>query len=379
MSNPIGFSGPGSSVFGPGGGGGGSGGWSGVGQKDYGYLEWRLKQMQADMNIMWNRLNDLEEARDEKVEPEEVEGVDCSHMNPGKGYETATVKIDPVKINPDPSKLESNKDYALDWYINQYQNMCKEYNKVKIELDGKQSTLEMYIDQNHKFFDQIKKFEKKLDDKQKVLEMVMDQRDRYIKQLMDTEKKVKDLDRANYDLNTGNQILRGTIENFEDRILELEEEVKYHKAFAGSEKIKELDKPHATQLLPTQLNDYIDVLGNLAKKNKKIDDLTKKYEGEKAAAIKLEESSTYWQQEYNKQLQETDFLNKRLDFFEKMSYDLEMEKKDAKWYREQAIEKCIDIAERIKNDPLTIGVCKRQMIAICEDIQKAIKNEFGVK
>jgi chromosome segregation ATPase len=105
------------------------------------------------------------------------------------------------------------------------------------------------------------------------------------------------------------------------------------------EKVKELDKPYAPKF-----SDYIDALTSIGKKCKEID-----------------------------------FLNKRLDFFEKLSYDLEMEKSDAKWYREQAINKCIDIAERIKNDPLTIGVCKRQMVAICEDIQKAIKNEFGVE
>lgn len=47
--------------------------------------------------------------------------------------------------------------------------------------------------------------------------------------------------------------------------------------------------------------------------------------------------------------------------------------------KEQAIKKCIDIVEQIKNDPLTAGDGKRWMVAICEDIQRAIKNEFGVK
>jgi hypothetical protein len=57
----------------------------------------------------------------------------------------------------------------------------------------------------------------------------------------------------------------------------------------------------------------------------------------------------------------------------------ELEKNDAKWYKEQAVKKCIDIVEQIKNDPLTVGDGKRWMVAICEDIQRAIKNEFGVK
>jgi hypothetical protein len=80
-----------------------------------------------------------------------------------------------------------------------------------------------------------------------------------------------------------------------------------------------------------------------------------------------------------KKNQEIDILNHRIEFFEKMAHDLELEKNDAKWYREQAIKKCIDIVEQIKNDPLTAGDGKRWMVAICEDIQRAIKYEFGVK
>jgi predicted RNase H-like nuclease (RuvC/YqgF family) len=195
-----------------------------------GDLEWRLKQMQADMNIMWNRLNDLEEARDEKVKPDAGEPVN-------KHY------IECLKQN---AKLVEENDVLR----YQYETMKNETARCKSQLD---------------------QFEKIVADKQKVLD------------------------------------------------------------------------------------------------------------GEKAAAIRLEESSTYWQQKYNEQLQTTDILNKRLDFFEKLTYDLEMEKNDAKWYREQAIKKCIDIVELIKNDPLAVGGGRGWMVAICEDIQQVIKKEFGVK
>ena len=174
---------------------GGTGGWGGVGQRDYGDLEWQLKQMQNDMTIMWNRLNDLEEDRDEKDKPDAGE--------PANRY-----SVDCLKEN---AKLIEEND------VLQYQ-----YKTMREE----------------------------------------------------------------------------------------------------TVRCKEL----------------------LAKKN-----------------------------------QEIDILKHRIEFFQKMAHDFELENKDAKWYKEQAIKKCIDIAERIKNDPLTIGVCKRQMVAICEDIQKAIKNEFGVK
>lgn len=124
-------------------------------------------------------------------------------------------------------------------------------------------------------------------------------------------------------------------------------------------------------------NETVRCKSQLDQFEKIVADKQKVLDGEKAAAIGLEESSTYWQQKYNEQLQTTDILYKELDFFKKMGYDLEMEKNDARWYKEQAIKKCIDIVERIKNDPLTVGDGKRWMVAICEDIQRAIKNEFG--
>lgn len=238
---------------------------------DYGDLEWRLKQMQADMNIMWNRLNDLEEARDEK---DYIRGTKPDAGEPANRY-----FVDCLKEN---AKLIEEND-VLQY---QYKTMREETAKCK-----------------------------------------------------------------------------ATIKNLEDRIFELENESKELKG-----------------LLTTQANNFLSLLNQrdeLLIENKKLkEDLTKKYEGEKAAAINLEESSTYWQQKYNEQLQMTDILKHRIEFFEKMAHDLELEKNDAKWYKEQAIKKCIDIVERIKNDP---NPPRRHMVAIAEDIKKAIKNEFGVK
>jgi hypothetical protein len=169
----------------------------GVGQWDKNAdLEWRLKQMQDDMNIMWSRLNDLEEARDEKVEPyEAMESFKDAGEPVNQHY------IDCLKQNV--RLIEEN-----DVLRYQYETMKNETARCKSQLD---------------------QFEKIVANKQKVLEMTMDQRDA------------------------------------------------------------------------------------------------------------------------------------------------------AQWYREQAIKKCIDIVEQIKNDPLTDGDGKRWMVAICEDIQRAIKKEFGVK
>ena len=315
-------------------------------------LEWQLKQMQADMNIMWNRLNDLEEARDEKVEPYDVKDY-IRATKPDAGEPTHKYFEACLQEN---AKLIEENDVLRYQYEAMREQTIKNQDRIR-ELENENKDLggsittqannyRSLFNQRDELVKENKRLEKIVADKEKVLEMTMDQRDEY-----------------------GKTLIRLNNEN-----KRLEEDVR-----GAHERVKELDKPYATQLLPTQLNDYIDVLGNLAKKNQKIDELTKKYEGEKAAAIGLEESSTYWQQKYNEQLQTTDILYKELDFFRKLTYDLEMEKKDAKWYKEQAIEKCIDIVEKIKNDPLTSGDGKRWMVAICEDIQKTIKNEFGVK
>ena len=301
----------------------------------------RIDFLVGFINKMVRRIDLLENARDEKIEP----------------------------VSP-----------SIEWYVHQHHQLSRENELLKHDIqcfkDDYANGHKIRMDLTNKLIKERDDLSKTVADKQKVLEMVMDQRDRYGK--------------VNCDLEKSNQILRAKIKNHEDRILELEKENKrleedlrgahekvkeleslienyqigamgirkrileledenkeqlnliklYEAANADmAKKIKELDKPYATQL-----NDYIDALASIGKKSKEIDD-----------------------------------LNKKLDFFEKMSYDLEMEKKDAKWYREQAINKCIDIVELIKNDPLTVGVCKRQMVAICEDIQKAIKNEFGVK
>jgi hypothetical protein len=214
-----------------------------------GDLEWRLKQMQDDMNIMWSRLNDLEEARDEKVEPYDVmdsfRATKKDAGEPGNRY-----FVDCLKEN---AKLVEENDVLR----YQYEAMREETARCK------------------ELFDQLaienQRLEKIIADKQKVLD------------------------------------------------------------------------------------------------------------GEKAAAINIEESSTYWQQRYNEQLQTTDILYKELDFYRKIAHDLELEKNDAKWYKEQAIKKCLGIVEKNKNDPLTRGECKRWMVAICEDIQQEIKKEFDLK
>ena len=302
-----------------------------------GDLEWRLKQMQADMNIMWNRLNDLEEARDAKVDPNQQAGIneyrysfDSGGPSDVKDYIRAT--------KPDAGEPTHKYFVAC---LQENAKLIEENDVLKYQYE----TMKNETGRCKGLFDQLaienQRLEMIVADKQKVLEMTMDQRDEY-----------------------GKTLIRLKNEN-----KRLEEDVR-----GAHERVKELDKPYAPKF-----TDYIDALASIGKKSKEIDELTKKYEGEKAAAIGLEESSTYWQQKYNEQLQTTDILYKELDFFRKLTYDLEMEKKDAKWYKEQAIEKCIDIVERIKNDPLTAGDGKRWMVAICEDIQKAIKYEFGVK
>lgn len=300
---------------------GGTGGWGGVGQRDYGDLEWRLKQMQDDMKFMWNRLADLEAARDTKVDPNQQAGIDeyrySMAANSFEGGGPSDVKDYIRATKPDAG--EPANRYFVD--------CLKENAKLIEENDVLRYQYEAMKNETARckgLFEQLVKENQRLEE-----------------DLRGAHEKVKELESLIENYQIGAKGIR-------KRILELEDENKeqlnliklYEAANADmAKKIKELDKPYATQL-----NDYIDALASIGKKCKEIDD-----------------------------------LNKRLDFFEKMSYDLEMEKKDAKWYREQAINKCIDIVELIKNDPLSNAYCKNWMDATCEDIQRAIKKEFGIK
>jgi chromosome segregation ATPase len=117
---------------------------------------------------------------------------------------------------------------------------------------------------------------------------------------------------------------------------------------------------------------YVDCLKQNVRLIEENDVLRYQYEAMKNETVRCKELLA-------KKNQEIDILNHRIEFFQKMAHDFELENKDAKWYKEQAIKKCIDIVERIKNDPLTDGDGKRWMVAICEDIQRAIEKEFRVK
>ena len=277
---------------------GGTGGWGGVGQWDKSAdLEWRLKQMQADMNIMWNRLNDLEEARDAKVDPNRQAGIN--------EYRYSFDSVGPSDVK---DYIRATKPDAGEPTHKYFEACLQENAKLIEENDVLKYQYETMKNETARCKSQLDQFEKIVADKQKVLEMTMDQRDEYGKTLIR--------------LKNENQRLEEDIRGSHERV-----------------KLLKLDKPYALKF-----SDYIDALASIGKKSKEIDE-----------------------------------LNHRLDFFEKMAHDLELEKNDAKWYKEQAIKKCIDIVERIKNDPLTVGDGKRWMVAICEDIQKAIKNEFGVE
>lgn len=310
----------------------------------------RIDFLVGFMNKMVRRIDLLENARDEKVEP----------------------------VSP-----------SIEWYAHQHHQLSRENELLKHDIqcfkDDYANGHKIRMDLTNKLIKERDDLLKTVDDKQKVLEMTMDQRDEYGKTLIrlknetarckglfdqlvkenqrleedvrGAHEKVKELEKLIEDYKVGAMGIRKRILELEDDNKEQSNLIKLYEAANADmaekikelekmlsdahEKVKELDQPYAPKF-----TDYIDALASIGKKCKEIDE-----------------------------------LNKRLDFFEKMSYDLEMEKKDAKWYREQAINKCIDIVELIKNDPLTSGdgICKNWMVAICEDIQKAIKNEFGVK
>ena len=98
-----------------------------------GDIEWRLKQLVDDMNIMWSRLNDLEAARDEKVEPYDV--MDSFRATkPDAGEPVNQHYVDCLKEN---TKLVEEND-VLKY---QYETMHKETVRCKKQIEQLQKAL----------------------------------------------------------------------------------------------------------------------------------------------------------------------------------------------------------------------------------------------
>jgi len=122
---------------------------SGVGQWDKtSDLEWRLKQMQDDMNIMWSRLTDLEVARDEKVEHDAGEPVnqhyiDCLKQNVRLieendvlRYQYETMKNQTISCKEQVEKLQmQNSD--LRWRFDNPDMVEKQTARTCLELVSK--------------------------------------------------------------------------------------------------------------------------------------------------------------------------------------------------------------------------------------------------
>jgi hypothetical protein len=126
---------------------------------------------------------------------------------------------------------------------------------------------------------------------------------------------------------------------------------------------------------------YIECLKQNARLIEENDVLRYQYEAMKNETVRCKEQIEQLQKALADKQKVLEMVMDQRDRYGKQIYvqHKELEKNDAKWYKEQAVKKCIDIVEQIKNDPLTVGDGKRWMVAICEDIQRAIKNEFGVK
>jgi len=80
-------------------------------------------------------------------------------------------------------------------------------------------------------------------------------------------------------------------------------------------------------------------------------------------------------------------LTKANAYWEDLCQRLQMENADLKYRSShfeivecQTARKCLGIVSKIKNEPLTTMSPSREwMVAICEDIERVIKQEFGIK
>ena len=186
--------------------------------------------------------------------------------------------------------------------------------------------------------DQIEQLQKTIADKQKVLEDVMDQRDRFNKENYKLRRELEDVKKSN-------EYLRGTFKNYEEKIAELEKMNSNQKGI---------------------ITDYKDQKKRWDSMNGEYTNLRYTVKEKASTILELETANKYWENLVEKLQNENSDLKWRCD------YPTPVDRFTA--------HKCLNIVTKIKNDPLTtVSTYRNWMVAICEDIEKTIKQEFGLK
>lgn len=198
-------------------------------------------------------------------------------------------------------------------------------------------------------------------EKQWALELAWSERDQYKGQLEAFKQSNESLRYQLIDRARDNEYLSGTLKNYEDRVEELDQENKNFKQTVIQQaasinnlytKNKELEKQFK-ELEKTNYHQH----GIITDYRNEI----KQWESKKS---ELENDKMYWEEQVKK---------------------LQMENGDLRWrfdnpalVEQQAARECYMIIEKIKNDPLTCGEGKKWMVAVCQDVQRAIEKEFNL-
>ena len=158
MSNPGGLSG---GFIGGGGGSGGGTSFAGVGNGGQ-LIDRRFDHVSQAINTLSRRITDLEEARDEKVEPYDV--------------------MDSFRATKPDAGEPVNQHYI---------NCLKQNVRLIEENDVLRYQYEAMKNETALCNEQLERLQKTVADKQKVLEDTMDARDRYIKQIYAQHKEIE--------------------------------------------------------------------------------------------------------------------------------------------------------------------------------------------
>ena len=283
----------------------------------------KLNVLEFNQNKILTRIEWLESAQDEKSEPESL------------------------PIGHDLSKEQISDKLLF--------NKQREIEELKTKIADKHKLLEDVMNQRDRYKNQMNA-------KQKVLEDVIDQRDRYLKQIYELSKQLEDVKKDN-------EYSSGTLKNYEDRVAELDQE---NKDLKGS-----INHQKTTITYLQNLNlDRVAKITELEKQFKELEKTNyhqhgiitdykneiKQWESKKSA---LENDKMYWEEQVKK---------------------LQMENGDLRWrfdnpalVEQQAARECVEIINKIKNEPLTtVSTHREWMVAICEDIEAAIKKEFNL-
>jgi len=223
---------------------------------------------------------------------------------------------------------------------------------------------------------EIKELKTKIADKHKLLLKMMDERDQYKNKLVLKEKVLEDVMDQRDRFSRENYQLRKTVDQHASTIALLKFDLE--KARELTIQFEEREKTtNALNLQAEHFLSFIDKNHELKMKNEKLE---KENYLQKGMITDYKDQIKQWESKESELETANKYWEERVEKLQKENADLRWRFDNPALVEQQAARECVEIINKIKNEPLTtVSTHREWMVAICEDIEKEIKKEFNLK